>query len=135
MKFWRANRLITVAAHLALLLALCAPFVSRLMLPDSRAMNHPGMTMPMSGDMTMSAHLRTDVTGIENHADDRTPLDACVYCSLFAHLPYVVAFAATLAILPPLPAQLFPASRVCRTEPPSHLAFRPRGPPVTFVLA
>ncbi|MEO9078209.1 MAG: DUF2946 family protein [Rhodanobacter sp.] len=135
MTVWRANRLVAVAAHLALLLALCAPFVSRLMLPDSGAMNHPGMTMPMSGDMTISDHPFTNVAGMENHAADRSPLDACTYCSLFAHLPYLVAFAATLAMLPPLPTQRFLASRVWPAEQLSHLAFRPRGPPVIFVLA
>lgn len=136
MKLWRANRLIAAAAHLALLLAVCAPVVSRLMLPNGMVMNdHAMMAMTISDAIAMSHCPAKDMASVEKHPAGQSPVDACEYCSLFAHLPYVVAFAATLAILPALPAPAFPATRAQLGEETSHLAFRPRGPPTALVPA
>jgi hypothetical protein len=136
------QRWIAVAAHLALLLAMGAPTVSRWMLPDGRGANHRtvaaagrGMAMPLSGGMPMPHGTATDPGGATGHPDGQDPGDACGYCFLFVHSPLVATVAATLATLPPLPAPAFPAARATLREQPAHLAFRPRGPPVTRCLS
>jgi hypothetical protein len=133
MKFRGYRRLICVAAHLALLLAVCAPVVSRLLMPDSMVMNARAMTTP--GNPTTTHGAAMDTQGTAQHPDGKLPSDACAYCSLFAQLPYAVAVAATLATLPALPVPLFPATQVQIGDQPLLLAFRPRGPPADPVPA
>lgn len=144
MRTWGTHRLVAVVAHVALLLALCVPVASRVLMPagmnvtmdcGSMAMAGHDMAMPMVDGM-MTLHAGEDAGHASRHPPHgRSPGDACAYCSLFAHLPCVMAIAATLATLPQLPTWLFPASRVVLEEPSAHLAFRPRGPPQSLVFA
>ena len=147
MKSWASHRVIAVAAHLALLLAVCVPVASRVMgssviaataFESMAAAGHVvllEMTVPMSAGMVMPDGSTSEGRQHGHHPGRRAPMDACAYCSLFAHLPCVVAFAATLATLPDLPAPTFLAQRIAVAERPVHLAFRPRGPPTILALA
>lgn len=134
MKLRGYRRLIAVAAHLALLLAVCAPVASRLLMPGNMAMNAQVMTTPGEPTATRNA-AAMDTQGTAQHPDGKLPTDACAYCSLFAQLPYVVTFAATVATLPALPVPLFPTAQVKLGDQPALLAFRPRGPPADPALA
>ncbi|MBE1162247.1 DUF2946 family protein [Dyella acidiphila] len=109
------QRQIAVAAWLALLLAICMPVIARVhMSSPSGDTTMAGMTMPQPDQHT------------PNSGD---PLDACGYCSLFAHAPYVALLAVCMAMLPALPSPL--TVKACSAPIPwrAESAFEPRGPP------
>lgn len=107
------QRHMAMAAWLALLLAICMPVASRLRMPSAAA------DAAMAG-MCMPDHSAPDA-GV--------PLDACGYCSLFAHVPYVAMVVAGMALLPALPVPAPVRMPYARALQHADAWSYPRGPP------
>lgn len=133
MKSSRLHRLIAAAAHLALLFAVCTPVVSRLLMvhemgggtAHASAMHDMHHGMDMANGSAMPGH----------HPDGKAPMDACGYCSFFAHAPIAPVIVPTIAVLPPLPAPKMPTMVAEGVRHVTHASFRPRGPPADFVVS
>lgn len=128
------HRVIAIAAHFALLLAVCAPVVSRLLMihdMGSGGASHAAAMHDIHNVMTMP-----DGTVMPAHPPGgKTPMDACGYCSFFAHAPISPTIVPTMAILPPLPALIISAIATEVFRPVAHAPFRARGPPHYLVVS
>ncbi|TAL86195.1 MAG: DUF2946 domain-containing protein [Rhodanobacter sp.] len=128
------HRLIAIAAHFALLLAVCAPAVSRLLVVH-------GMSGGSAANASSMQHMRhgpsmPDESATSTHRPDgKTPMDACGYCTFFAHAPISQTVVPTLAILPPLPTAKIPATVAEGLRHVTDASFRPRGPPTHLVVS
>jgi hypothetical protein len=134
MKSRGLHRLIAIAAHFALLMAVCAPVVSRLLMvhemsggraAHASSMQHMHHRMSLPDESATSTH----------SPDGKSPMDACGYCSFFAHAPISPTIVPTLAVLPPLPSPKIPATVAEGLRHVTDASFRPRGPPNDLVVS
>ncbi len=126
MMSWAKTRWIAWAARCALWLAIVSPVVSQVLASP---------TLPYAcgtaAELSMLNHAAMHGDAGNHAAMDggQAPGDVCGYCSLFAHFPFALTLAATLATLPALPV---PARRHVPARPATwrpDFAFDSRGPP------
>lgn len=131
MVFWAKNRWIAMAAHWALWIAIVSPVVSQTLATPHLPFECGSATALGALDHAsdMPGMMMTGPDADHHASDGLAPGDVCGYCSLFAHLPFALAFAASLATLPPLPHPPRAEPSAQPTAWRADFAFESRGPP------